>query len=82
MLFPTIAGGFGLMPAETVLWTMGLVNIVAIHSARSARLDRSPPRGSTWLGLAFALNPGIVFEFDISGATILAFAWRCGEPSP
>lgn len=75
MLFPTIAGGFGLMPAETVLWTMGLVNIVAISlgTLGTARLARRLG-GSTWLGLAFALNPGIVFEFDISGATILAFA--------
>jgi hypothetical protein len=75
MLFPTIAGAGGLLPAEAVLWSMALVNIaaIALGTAGTARLAQRLG-GSRWLGLAFALNPGIVFEFDISGAGILAFA--------
>lgn len=75
MLFPTVAGGFGLLPAEAVLWSMALVNIAAI-TLGTAGVARIAQRlgGSPWLGLTFALNPGVVFEFDISGAGILAFA--------
>ena len=75
MLFPTVAGVGGLLPAEAVLWSMAVVNIgaIALGTAGTARLAQRLG-GSPWLGLAFALNPGIVFEFDISGAGIVAFA--------
>ncbi len=75
MLFPTIAGLGGLLPAEMILWTMGLTNVaaLALGTVGAGRLARRFG-GSPWLGLAFTLNPGIVFEFDISGAGILAFA--------
>jgi len=75
MLFPTIAGLGGLVPAEPLLWTMALTNVMAIAlgTVGTSRLARRMG-GSPWLGLAFALNPGILFEFDISGAGILAFA--------
>lgn len=75
MLFPTLAGLGGLLPAEAVMWSMALVNVIAI-AAGTAGTARIAQRlgGSPWLGLGFALNPGIVFEFDISGAGIVAFA--------
>ncbi|MEM7142089.1 MAG: hypothetical protein AAF548_13765 [Actinomycetota bacterium] len=75
MLFPLVAGAGGLMPAELTMWAMAAVNIaaMALGTVGTGRIARRLG-GSTWLGLAFALNPGIVFEFDISGAGILAFA--------
>ncbi len=75
MLFPTVAGVGGLLSAEAVLWSMALVNVaaIALGTAGTARLAQRFG-GSPWLGLAFTLNPGIVFEFDISGAGIVAFA--------
>ena len=75
MLFPLIAGGGGLVPAAALPWTMALTNLFAIGlgTAATAHLARRHG-GSEWWGLAFALNVGIVFEFDISGAGILAFA--------
>lgn len=75
MLFPTLAGGLGLFPPEAVMWSMAFVNVtaLALGTVGTARLARRLG-GSPWLGLAFALNPGIVFEFDISGAGIVAFA--------
>ncbi|MEO0494185.1 MAG: hypothetical protein AAF081_12295 [Actinomycetota bacterium] len=75
MLFPTVAGGLGLLPAEAVLWSMAMLNVAAI-ALGSLGTSRIAQRlgGSAWLGLAFALNPGVIFEFDISGAGILAFA--------
>ena len=75
MLFPLIAGGGGLVPASALPWTMAFANLFAIGlgTSATARLARRLG-GSEWWGLAFALNVGIVFEFDISGAGILAFA--------
>lgn len=75
MLFPTIAGLGGLVPPEPLLWTMALTNVLAIAlgTVGTSRLARRLG-GSPWFGLAFALNPGILFEFDITGAGILAFA--------
>jgi len=74
MLFPLLAGFGGLLPPEAVLWSMAVVNIAAISlgSLGTARIA-GQLGGSLWLGLAFAVNPGIIFEFDISGAGILAF---------
>lgn len=74
MLFPLLAGFGGLLPPEAILWSMAAVNIAAISfgSLGTARIAQRLG-GSLWLGLAFAMNPGIIFEFDISGAGILAF---------
>ena len=67
MLFPLLAGFGGLLPPEAVLWSMAVVNIAAISlgSLGTARIA-GQLGGSLWLGLAFAVNPGIIFEFDIS----------------
>ncbi len=74
MLFPLVAGLGGLLPPETVLWSMPLVNIaaIALGTLGTARLAQRLG-GSAWLGLAFTVNPGIVYSFIISGAGIVAF---------
>ena len=75
MLFPTIAGLGGLLPPGAVLWTMALTNIAALALGTVAAGRLAVRLGGThWLGLAFLLNPGVIFEFDISGAGIAAFA--------
>ena len=75
MLFPLVAGLGGLLPPEAVLWSMGVINLAALvfGTLGTARVAQRLG-GSPWLGLSFALNPGIIFEFDISGAGIVAFA--------
>ncbi|MEQ8839438.1 MAG: hypothetical protein RIB98_00505 [Acidimicrobiales bacterium] len=75
MLFPLVAGAGGLVPPTALPWTMAITNLfaIALGTAATARLARRLG-GSEWWGLAFALNVGIIFEFDISGAGILAFA--------
>ena len=75
MLYPLVAGVGGLLPARAVPWSMVLVNVLAIGwgglgTARlAARYGASP-----WWGLAFPLNVGMLAEFVISGAGIVAFA--------
>jgi len=75
MLFPLVAGFGGLTPAGFVPWTMALINLAAV-AAGTLAASRLAQRygGSPWLGLAFVANPGVLFEFDISGAGIVAFA--------
>ncbi|MEM9202594.1 MAG: hypothetical protein AAGC53_13090 [Actinomycetota bacterium] len=75
MLYPTLVGLGGLLPPEMILWSMAVTNVAAI-AAGTAGTARLAQRfgGTPWLGLGFALNPGIIFEFDIAGAGILAFA--------
>lgn len=75
MLFPMIAGGFGLFPPEVIVWSMLVTNLLglalgAILAARLAMLWGATP----WLGLGVPLNIGLLFELDIGGAGILAYA--------
>jgi hypothetical protein len=74
MLYPTIAGGFGLLPPGAIVWTLLLVNILALGvgatiAARLAMLCGSTP----WLGLAVPLNLGLLFELWIDGSGIVAY---------
>ncbi len=75
MLYPVLTSAGGLLPPEAVLWGMGFVNIAALVLGTMAA-GRLATRygGSHWLGLAFLVNPGIIFEMDISGGGVLAFA--------
>lgn len=75
MLYPLLAGVGGLASPAVTLWTMALVNLGAIPFG-TIGTGRIAVRlgGSRWLGLAFALNPGIIFEFGVSGAGIVAFS--------
>ena len=75
MLYPLIAGAFGAMPITLLPWSMVIVNVLAIGigglgtAKLSTRLGANP-----WWGLTFPLNIGLLFEFAISGAGIVAFA--------
>ena len=77
MLFPLIAGGFGLFPPGVVVWSMLVTNLLAmcvgaLLAARLAiRWGASP-----WLGLAVPLNIGLILELQIDGAGVVAYA--CG----
>lgn len=76
MAYPTIASGFGLFPPELVVWTLPIVNVLAMGagSLATSRLAQQLG-GSTWLGLAFCLNPGVLAELDFSGGGVLALAF-------
>jgi hypothetical protein len=75
MFFPLIAGAGGLMPAQWLAWSFAFTNLaaIALGTVGTSRLARRAG-ASEWWGLAFAFNIGLIFEFDISGAGILAFA--------
>lgn len=79
MGYPTMASGFGLFPPGLVIWTLPLVNVLAMGagSLTSSRLAEHLG-GSTWLGLAFCLNLGVLSEVDISGGGVVAMAFGVG----
>lgn len=79
MLYPVLAGGFGIFSPETIVWTMIVVNILAFGfgSFATAELARTMNM-SPWWGLAFTLNIGLVSELNIDGAGIVAAAAAFG----
>ncbi len=79
MGYPTIASGFGLFPPRVIVWTLPLLNVLAlgVGSLTASRLAQHLG-GSTWLGLAFCLNLGVLSEVDISGGGVVAMAFGIG----
>lgn len=74
MLYPLLAGGGGLFPSEVIIWSMIVVNLLAlgIGSWATARIAVSLG-GSAWWGLAFGLNLGLISELMIGGAGLVGF---------
>jgi hypothetical protein len=73
VMYPMLAGGFGMLPPAAVVWGLIVVNIgaVGIGSAATAGIARSIGAPS-WVGLGFAFNPGVIGELDIDGGGVLA----------
>ncbi len=79
MLFPLLAGGLGLLPVGLIPWMMAAVTVLSFgvgtwFTAEIARREG----GSPWLGLAFALNLGLISELFVGGAGVLALALALG----
>ena len=79
MFYPLLAGGFGLFPAEGVVWGLLVVNVIAMGLGTWAVAVLALEMGlSSWWGLAFLLNIGLVSELNIGGAGIVAAAAAFG----
>lgn len=79
MLYPVLAGGAGLLGPETIVWSMLVVNLIALGIGTwITALIAIEMGGSPLWGLAFALNLGFVSEIIISGAGIVAAAAAFG----
>ena len=78
MFYPVLAGGLGLFPAEVIVWALPLVNVIMLAVGSWAVASIAVRHGaSAWLGVAFALNIGLLSELFIDGAGITAFALAC-----
>ena len=75
MLYPLLASAGGLLSGWAVVWGLVAVNLfsIALGTWAASRLAVSLG-ASPWLGLAFALNPGVIFELIIDGAGALGWA--------
>jgi hypothetical protein len=75
MMYPLIAGGFGLFPPHMIVWAMLAINLVAMALGAALVASLASIWGrSPWLGLLVPLNIGLIFELTIGGAGILAYA--------
>ena len=75
MLYPVLAGGGGFFGPETIVWSMLLVNLLAMGVGTWAVAHIAIEMGgSAWWGLAFALNIGFINEVNIGGAGVIAAA--------
>jgi hypothetical protein len=75
MLYPVLAGLFGLLSPTAVLWGMAAVNVIALAFGTLCLSLLAQERGhSPWVGLAFALNFALINELDIGGAGVVATA--------
>jgi hypothetical protein len=80
MLYPLLAGFGGVFSPSWVIWGLAIVNLVALGVGTWAVSSYASAYGLTpWLGLAFALNPGLINELTIDGAGVLAFALLCAS---
>ena len=75
VLYPLLASLGGLLTGWGVVWGLIVVNLLAIALGTWATSKLALSLGaSPWLGLAFALNPGVIFELIIDGAGALGWA--------
>jgi hypothetical protein len=75
MLYPFLASAGGLLNGWAVVWGLIVVNVLAITLGTWATSRLALSIGaSPWLGLAFVLNPGVIFELVIDGAGALGWA--------
>lgn len=78
MLYPLIAGGFGLFPPSVIVWALPVVNVLALALGSWAVASIATRHGApAWVGLGFVLNIGLLSELFIDGAGILAFSLAC-----
>jgi hypothetical protein len=75
MFYPLLAGGFGWFSPDGVVWGLLVVNVIAMGLGTWAVAVLASEMGlSSWWGLAFLLNIGLVSELNIDGAGIVAAA--------
>lgn len=75
MLYPFLASAGGILRGWAVVWGLIVVNLFAIGLGTWATARLAISLGANpWLGLAFALNPGVIFELIIDGAGALGWA--------
>lgn len=75
MLYPLLAGVFGLLAPGQIVWSLIVVNVLAMVLGTWALARVALGLGaSPWLGLAFVLNPGMIFDLSINGSSVLGWA--------
>lgn len=75
MLYPAVASVFGALPPQAIVWTLVVVNVLAMGLGSWIVAALATDMGlSAWWGLSFALNIGFISEQNIDGAGVLAAA--------
>lgn len=75
MLFPVLAGAFGLASPAGALWGMAAVNTLALIIGSLAMVSLLDRRDlSQWWSLSFLLGPGMISEWALGGGGVVALA--------
>jgi hypothetical protein len=76
MIYPTIAGGFGLLPPLATAWSLWGVNMLALGIGGWLTARLALQLGiSAWFGLAFVFNPGVLVSSIIDTADVFAMVF-------
>jgi hypothetical protein len=76
MLYPTVAGGFGLLSPEATAWSLWGVNMIALAIGGWLTARLAIELGlSAWFGLAFVFNPGILVSSLIDTSEVFAMVF-------
>jgi hypothetical protein len=79
MVYPTLAGGFGLLPAQAIAWSMVVLNVLALGIGTWLTAILAIELGiSGWFGLAFVLNPGVLVSSFIDTGEVFAMVFFVG----
>ncbi|HEY4584586.1 MAG TPA: hypothetical protein VIH32_03120, partial [Acidimicrobiia bacterium] len=79
MFYPMLAGGVGLFSADIIVWSLLMVNLIAMGVGSWAVAHLAIEMGgSPWWGLLFVLNIGFINEMNIDGAGVVAAAAAFG----
>jgi hypothetical protein len=79
MLYPVLAGVGGLLGPQAIVWSMLIVNLMALGVGSWVVARIATEMGiSAWWGLAFGLNIGFISEINIGGAGVVAAACAFG----
>ena len=75
VLYPLLAGGFGLLQPSGAVWGMLAVAVLSLGAGTYATALVARGMGaSPWWGLAFGLNIGVISELNVGGGGHLGFA--------
>jgi hypothetical protein len=78
MLYPLIAGVLAGLDPHLILWTLIAVNLAMFGLGTWSVAMLAIDAGMTsWFGLAFAANMGLVYSLLMDGSTVTAFALAC-----
>jgi hypothetical protein len=76
MLYPTLAGGFGLIPPYWIAWSLVITNVVAVGVGTYLTARVAGAMGlSPLFGLAFVANPAVFVSAVIDTAEVFAMAF-------
>lgn len=79
MLYPVLVSGGGLLGPQAIVWSMLLVNLLAIGVGSWVVATIATEMGAAaWWGLAFGLNIGFMSEINIGGAGVVAAVFAFG----
>lgn len=79
MLYPVLVSGGGFLGPQTIVWSMMIVNLLAVGAGSWAVARIATElRATAWWGLAFGLNIGFMSEINIGGAGVVAAACAFG----